>query len=307
MLIRFITLISRLSFRTLYMISDVVYVVLYHLVGYRKDIVRSNLSSAFPDKSKTELREIERKFYHWLCDYFVETLKLLTITPEEMRKHMEWDGLEQIYASFDRGQNISVFLGHHCNWEWLSSIGVFYDGKYSNAANGLIYHALRNDTMDELMIRLRSHLGGVCINKNQILRQLVTFRKENRPYILGFIMDQGPKYQNIHLWLDFLNHPETPVFTGGERITRKMNNTVLFLRMERPERGKYVAHFTTVSTSPAEEPENAITRKCFAMLEESVRKNPEYYLWSHNRWKRTYEEFVRREKANDNVKKNYKG
>ena len=284
-----LTLISRLPFKVLYILSDIAYLFVYHLVGYRKKVVRKNLSASFPEKSEKELREIERKFYHWLCDYFVETLKLLTITPEEMKNHLEFKGLEQLVAVKKEGQGVSSFLGHYCNWEWLSAAGLYWP--WPDDVMGLIYHPLRNDTFDELMIKMHSSLGGTCIKKKHILRELVTLRRNKQGYQFGYIFDQSPKWDSIHLWLDFLNH-KTPVFTGAERIARKVNDLVVFVRMERPERGKYIANYHIISTNPNEEEEYAITKKCFAMLEESIRKNPEFYLWTHNRWKRTYEEYV---------------
>lgn len=287
-----LTLISRLPFRVLYAISDVVYFFVYWIVGYRKNVVRKNLSSSFPEKSKEELREIEKKFYHWLCDYFVETLKLLSITPEEMKKHMEFRGLEKLVAVKKEGQGVSSFLGHYCNWEWLSAAGLYWP--WPGDVMGLIYHPLRSDTFDNLMIKMRSSLGGTCINKKHILRELVNCRRNKQGYQFGYIFDQSPKWENIHLWIDFLNH-KTPVFTGAERIARKMNDLVVYVGMERPERGKYIVNYDIISANPSEEPENELTKKGFAMLEESIRKNPEFYLWTHNRWKRTYEEYQQRE------------
>ena len=133
----FLKLISRLPFCVLYVISDIAYFFVRHIVGYRKDIVRKNLSASFPEKSEKELREIEKKFYHWLCDYFVETLKLLTITPEEMKKHLEFRGLEQLVAVKKEGQGVSSFLGHYCNWEWLSAAGLYWP--WPDDVMGLIY------------------------------------------------------------------------------------------------------------------------------------------------------------------------
>lgn len=289
MIISILTLISRLPFRVLYVISDMVYVIVYHILGYRKKIVRKNLRTSFPEKTEDELRAIEKRFYHWFCDYFVETLKLLSITPEEMKRHIEFRNVDQIIAAKKEGQGISAFLGHYCNWEWLSAAGLFWP--VPDDVMGLIYHPLRNDTFDDLMIKARSSLGGKCINKKHILRELVTLRREKRGYLFGYIFDQSPKWQNIHLWLDFLNH-KTPVFTGAERIARKMNDLVVFVSLERPERGRYIASYHIISANPNEEEEYALTKKGFAMLEEEIRRNPEFYLWTHNRWKRTYEEFV---------------
>ena len=177
-----LTLISRLPFKVLYVISDMVYVLVYYLIGYRKNIVRKNLTASFPEKNEKELREIERKFYHWLCDYFVETLKLLTITPEEMKKHLEFRGLEKLVEVKKDGQGVSAFLGHYCNWEWLSAAKLYWP--WQDAEMGLIYHPLRNEKFDRLMLNMRSSLGGVCIPKQHILRELVALRRKGQDYQL---------------------------------------------------------------------------------------------------------------------------
>ena len=286
-----VRLLSRLPFKVLYAISDIVYLLVYHVVGYRKKIVRKNLTASFPEKNEKELREIERKFYHWLCDYFVETLKLLTITPEEMKKHLEFRGLEKLVEVKKDGQGVSAFLGHYCNWEWLSAAKLYWP--WQDAEMGLIYHPLRNEKFDRLMLNMRSSLGGVCIPKQHILRELVALRRKGQDYQFGYIFDQSPKWDSIHLWLDFL-HQKTPVFTGAERIAKKVNDLVVFVSMERPERGKYVANYHIISDNPKELPEYELTKRGFAMLENDIRRNPEFYLWTHNRWKRTYDEYLKK-------------
>ena len=158
---------------------------------------------------------------------------------------------------------------------------------------GLIYHPLYNHAFNRLFIDIRSAHGGVCVPKKDILRFLVAYRRENRRSLFGYISDQAPKWENIHLWLPFLNH-DTPVFTGGERIMRKMNDAVFYVEMQRPCRGKYVCTFRLLSAEAAKEDNFAITRRFFQLLEETICREPAYYLWTHNRWKRTHEEFDRR-------------
>lgn len=278
------TLISRLPFKVLYALSDFVYVLVYHVVRYRRSLVRKHLATAFPEKTDKERHEIEHKFYHWLCDYFVETIKLLTITPEEMKKHLEWRGFEQVEDCYDSGQSCAAMLGHYCNWEWLSATPVFQQ-RHPDAAAVLIYHPLRSKPMDELFKKLRSQLGGVCVRKQDILRALVGYRRENRMNLAGYIADQTPKLGNIHLWLPFLNH-DTPVFTGAERIIKKMQNAVFYVDMERPCRGKYIVTFKRIDVEnlPVED-EYPITHEFFRLLEKSIQRQPEFYLWTHNRWK----------------------
>lgn len=287
-------LVSLLPYRALYVLADVLHVIVYDVVRYRLKVVRRNIATSFPEKSPAELRSIERGFYRWLCDYFVETIKLMTVSREELLCHVEFRGTELIEDSFDRGQTCAGILGHYGNWELLSATGITFR-RHPEAVVGLIYHPLRNQVFDRLFIKIRQSMGGVCVPKQDILRYLVKFRSQGVMNIFGYIADQAPKYQNIHLWLPFLGH-DTPVFTGAERIMRKMDNTVFYIDVERPARGKYVYTFKPMTDKPGELPEYEITRRFFAMLEQTIRRNPSCYLWSHKRWKRTHEEYDRRVK-----------
>ncbi len=282
-------LASKLPYRALYVISDIANLVLYHIVRYRRDIVRRNITSAFPEKSLEECISIERGFYKWFCDYFVETVKLMSVSRQELLSRIEFRGTDKIEECFDRGQTCAGILGHYGNWELLSATGLVIK-KHPEAVIGLIYHPLRSQLFDRLFINIRQSMGGVCIPKKDILRYLVSFRRQNLMNLFGYIADQAPRYRNIHLWLPFLNH-DTPVFTGAERIMRKMNNAVFYIDVERPERGKYIYTFKLMTDKPGEMPEFEITKKFFAMLEQTIRRDPRFYLWSHNRWKRTREEF----------------
>lgn len=282
-------LVSKLPYRALYVISDIANLVLYHIVRYRRDIVRRNITSAFPEKSLEECISIERGFYKWFCDYFVETVKLMSVSRQELLSRIEFRGIDKIEECFDRGQTCAGILGHYGNWELLSATGLVIN-KHPEAVIGLIYHPLRSQLFDRLFINMRQSMGGVCVPKKDILRYLVSFRSQNLMNLFGYIADQAPRYRNIHLWLPFLNH-DTPVFTGAERIMRKMNNAVFYIDVERPERGKYIYTFKLMTDKPGEMPEFEITKKFFVMLEQTIRREPRFYLWSHNRWKRTRQEF----------------
>lgn len=282
-------LVSKLPYRALYVISDIANLVLYHIVRYRRDIVSRNITSAFPEKSLEECISIERGFYKWFCDYFVETVKLMSVSRQELLSRIEFRGIDKIEECFDRGQTCAGILGHYGNWELLSATGLVIK-KHPEAVIGLIYHPLRSQLFDRLFINMRQSMGGVCVPKKDILRYLVSFRSQNLMNLFGYIADQAPRYRNIHLWLPFLNH-DTPVFTGAERIMRKMNNAVFYIDVERPERGKYIYTFKLMTDKPGEMPEFEITKKFFVMLEQTIRREPRFYLWSHNRWKRTREEF----------------
>ena len=283
--------LSLLPFRLLYLISDGLYLVVYHLIRYRRKIVRKNLTASFPEKSQEELRRTERQFYHWLCDYVFETFKLLSISDANLLRHMELRGMDQLELCFDKGQNCAAILGHYCNWEWLSAVSLGFH-RHPDATVGLIYHPLYNEAVDRLFIDLRSAHHGMCVPKQDILRHLISLKRDNRRSLFGYISDQAPRWMNIHLWIKFLNQ-DTSVFTGGERIMRKANDAVFYVEMERPRRGYYTCTFQKITDNIKTLPENEVTQRFFRLLEASIRRNPAYYLWTHNRWKRTKEEFDR--------------
>lgn len=285
----FFYLVSLLPYRLLYGISDVFYLIVYRLVGYRRRLVRKNLLTSFPEMTDGERRRTERQFYHWLCDYFVETVKLLSVTDETLLRHIEFRNVEEVERYYDKGQTCAAILGHYCNWELLSATGLAFK-RHHEAVCGLIYHPLRSKMFDRLFKDMRQAKGGVCVPKQDILRYLVRYRREKRMWLFGYIADQSPKYLNIHCWLPFLNH-DTPVFTGGEKIMRKMNDAVFYVDMQRPRRGKYICTFRLITDRPAELPENEVTKRFFHLLEETIRRQPAFYLWTHDRWKRTHEHF----------------
>ena len=281
-------LLSLLPLRMMYWISDALFVPVYHLVRYRRGVVRSNLASSFPEKSEEERRHIEKQFYHFFCDYIFETIKLLSISEKTLRKHFHTVNPELVIPYFAQGRSVGAMLGHYANWEWLTCVGIDLP---SDVVMGLIYHPLHNKVFDRLMRRIRSH--GTTIPKNDILRHLLRYRREGVLSGFGYIADQSPKWENIHLWLPFLEH-ETPVFTGAEKIMCKMEQAAFYLELSRPRRGQYVVTYHLLADNVHELPEFELTRRFFAKLEETVRREPAFYLWTHKRWKRTREEFERR-------------
>lgn len=284
--------ISLLPFRLLYVLADIECFMLYHVIRYRRGVVRRNLVTSFPDKSEQEIVQIEKRFYHWFCDYFFEAVKLLSISDAELCRRFTIINSEEVEQCFKEGQDVAAILGHYCNWEWLSCVGMKLP---LERETGLIYHPLRNKAFDYLFRKLRLHeKHSRVIPKQDILRYVLSRKKEGIRNICGYISDQGPKWKNIHLWLPFLNHEHTPVFTGGERIMRKMNNAVFYVEMSRPKRGYYTATYKLITRTPNALEPDGITRRFFQMLEQTIRREPVYYLWSHNRWKRTKEEFDRR-------------
>lgn len=283
-------LLSLLPFWMHYLLSDLLYVILYRMIGYRKTVVRSNLATSFPEKSEAELRKIERDFYHFFGDYIAESVKLMTISRWNLKKRLVFKGTDVVNEVIESGQSCAVYMGHYCNWEYVTSLPLWVTPK---AHCGQIYHPIENKDFDRLFLRLRQRQGSLSIPMQDTLRRLLEYRKEKQETIIGFISDQKPHWVNIHHWVDFLHH-DTPVLTGTERIVRKLNYAAFYLDMHRVRRGYYEAEFKLITRQPQEMGDYELTDAYFVMLEASIRRDPAFWLWSHNRWSRTREEFNER-------------
>ncbi len=280
-------IISLLPLWVFYRLSDGLYYLVYHVVRYRRRVVYANLRSSFPEKSEAEIERIAKDFYSFFCDYIVETLKLFSMGEKNIRKRMKFEGLDQVKEDFANGRSVSVYLGHYCNWEWISSLGLHLDEQC-----GQIYHPLENATLDRLFLYMRGRFKAQSIKMDDTFLTILKWKKEGRKNIVGYIADQVPGYNNIHYWADFLHH-DTPVFTGAERISKIMDTAVYYIDVERPRRGYYVARFIKIADSLNEHPVFFATEQYFRLLEQNIQRAPQYWLWSHKRWKRTREEFNR--------------
>ena len=281
---------SLLPLKVHYAISDVMYFLMFKVIGYRRRLVQKHLADSFPEKSKDELDDIERKFYHKLCDYFVETVKAMTMSNRQIKERMVFKGVEVAEKCIEEGQSCAVYLGHTFNWEWVTSLPLWMSEKVHF---GQLYHALENPEFDLLLLNQRQKWGAECIALTDILRKTIEYKKKNQPTIIGYLGDQVPHWNNIHHWCNFMNH-DTPVMTGAERIARKNNQAAFFLDIKCPRRGYYEAEFKLITREVQKLKEFELTDIYFKMLEENIRRQPELWLWSHNRWKRTREEFDRR-------------
>lgn len=270
-----------LPLRVLYIFADILYIPLYYIIRYRVKVVRNNLKNSFPDKNTKELRQIEKEFYHHFCDYFVETIKLLHITDSEIRERITFDNMDIVKDLMEDNKSCIMFLGHYANWEWVPSITLeFTDGTLL----GQIYRPLKNKAFDNIFLKLRSRFGSVSIPKNNTLRSMIEFKKENKKVLIGFMSDQTPSVANIHYWTNFLNQ-ETPVYTGVERIAKKTGFSVTYLDIIKTGRGKYKCYVKLITADPKNEPEFTITEKYIREMERTILRHPAYWLWTHKRWK----------------------
>ena len=241
-------LFSLLPLRIHYVLSDGIYLIVYRLIGYRVKVVRNNLEKSFPEKTEKELREIERKFYHCLCDYFVETIKMTTMSEKQMRRRMTYKGVDVINQCTNDKQSVALYLGHIFNWEWITSVPLWVS---PDLVCGQLYHALENPIFDKLFLNIRQRWGAECIALTDVLRKTIEYKQQNKVSIIGYIGDQVPHWNNIHHWCQFLNH-DTPVMTGTERIAIKNNQALVYLDVRRVRRGYYEAEFQLITRNPKE-------------------------------------------------------
>ncbi len=286
MLFHLIKIISYLPFRVLYCFSDALAWLAHDVVGYRRKVVMDNLRSSFPAKSDKELKTISRRFYRFLGDYIVETIKLASMSEKTMRKRLRVENIEAVNEAVRRGQSVSVYLGHYCNWEWVSSLPLHID-KCAQCAQ--VYHPLTNKAFDRLLFRLRTRFDANNIPMADIMPTLIRWKREGVPSVTGYIADQVPSL-NIHLFVDFLNH-DTLVYTGPERISKFLGAKAVYAHMSRPRRGYYVLRFIPICENAKKEEIFETSRQYFRLLEENIKEAPQYWLWSHRRWKRTREQF----------------
>ena len=265
--------------RVLYVLSDLIYPLVYYIVGYRREVVRKNLENSFPEKSEKEIREIEKRFYRHFCDYVLETVKLMHISDEEMRRRMRFTNPEYIEQLRSDGRPIFLYLGHQANWEYIISITMWTSPEFTA---GQIYHPLSNKVMDKLIYRLRSRFNTVGIPQKQALRAIITMVRDGKHPLLGFIADQRPPRRPEPEWMTFLKQ-DTAIITGGEAMGRKLNAHFVYGSMKCVRRGYYELTFQPIV--PVEGEEYGYSKQYMRMLEQDIKEQPHLYLWTHKRWK----------------------
>lgn len=281
-----------------YLFSDILFVLVAYVLRYRHRVITKNLRISYPDKSDKELKKLRMQFYRHFCDILVETVKYTSISDKNIMRRMTFSGSEKVAEILNSGQSIALLLGHYGNWEWVSSLALWLRPLITgNPAMGQIYHPLENQVINRVVLKTRGRMGSDCVSMMETLRWILGSKRDGRPSILGYINDQVPRWENIHHWLTFLNHPDTPVFTGIERIVHSQNQAVVYVDVKQVGRGRYECELEVITRDPSSMGEFELTDIYFQRMEQTINRAPQYWLWSHNRWKRTREEFDRRFKV----------
>jgi KDO2-lipid IV(A) lauroyltransferase len=274
-----IWILTLLPLRVLYLISDILYPFVYYLFCYRKKVVKQNLKNAYPGKTENEIKKIEKGYYRHFCDITIEIIKLLHLSSKSLEKRIRYKNPEIIEELFRQKKHVIAVVGHYGNWEWLNSFAL--QTNYNIMA---IYKPLNNKYFDRFFLKIRQQYGTVLVPMKKTLRALSKYRKQNLLTISCFISDQCPVREELDYWTTFLNQ-DTPVFLGIEKMAQKMNQAVVFFNMQKIRRGYYEGEFIKLTDEPRLTKPHEITEKHVRILEELINQKPEYWLWSHRRWK----------------------
>ena len=270
---------SMLPFRLLYMVSDGLYFILYRLVGYRKKTVSENLKLVFPEKSEAERKRIEKKFYHHLCDIILEAIKSMNIRKEDMKERFKFTDIEIIKDFEKRNKSISLMCAHYGSWEW-----IFILQEYTSHKTFAIYKRLNNKYFDRMIRKIRARYDTYLITTKETASVLTENKKKGLLTINGFAADQSPKKNKAYHWSKFMGI-DVPVHTGAEMLSKKLDLSVVFFSVKRVKRGFYETTFKTLTEAPNNFEDYKITDQFIALVENQIYEAPEYYLWTHKRWK----------------------
>lgn len=275
--------ISLLPLRVLYFLSDGVYVLVYYIIGYRKEVVIHNLNIAFPEKGKNEKIRIAKNFYHKFIDSMIETLKLLSASDAFFEKRFKgnWELVNKYY---DQGRKVQLHLGHNFNWEW-ANVSFSKHVKYPFLG---VYMPIANKALNRLFLKLRSRSGTILLSATNMSQEFSPYR--NTQYCLGLVADQSPGYaMNKAKWFYFFN--KKTAFTVSPAKNAVRNNTVVaFAFITRPKRGYYEIKFELAEEHPQNTNEIELTRRFVRYLEKVIIDNPDMWLWTHRRWKHEWKE-----------------
>ena len=275
----FLWFISILPFRIFYLISDLIYLVVYYVIGYRKKTVKENLKMAFPNLTDKKRLQIEKKFYHHFCDLFMEMVKTMTISPEEMQKRFKITNLELLEEFEAKNRSIMVLASHYASWEWLIAINL----KSSYQGVG-VYKEIANRYFDKLVKDIRSEYKTELVSTVKTIPLMANNQRKGILSLYGMVSDQSPKTAQIAHWESFMGI-ETPVHIGPELLSKKYNLNVVFAKVRKVKRGYYEATLIPITDEPKSLPNYEIIHRYIKEVEKQIYEAPEYYFWTHKRWK----------------------
>ncbi|MDG1374497.1 MAG: lysophospholipid acyltransferase family protein [Flavobacteriaceae bacterium] len=271
--------LSILPFRLLYAVSDLLYILMYHVFRYRKLTVKENLRLVFPEKSDLEIKMITKKFFHHFCDMILESIKSMNISLKSMKARYNFKNLDIIKDFEKQNKSIILMCAHYGSWEW-----IFILQTYTSHRGYGIYKRLQNKYFDRLIKSIRARYNSYLITTKETFSVLEEAKKNGILSMNGFASDQSPKKDKARHWNEFMGI-RVPVHTGAEMLAKKLDMPIVFFAVERKKRGYYEATFQTLAENPTDFKDYEITDKFLKLVEKQIHEAPEYYLWTHKRWK----------------------
>ncbi|MET3113810.1 KDO2-lipid IV(A) lauroyltransferase [Pedobacter sp. CG_S7] len=270
--------IALLPLPILYGFSNILYYILYYISGYRRKVVRDNLQNSFPEKNIYQIISIEKHYYKYLCDLIFEIIKMPLISKKELAIRYKFNNLNLIEERLQKDESVIACSAHYGNWEW----GMLAFGLNLSKTKYVIYKPLNNKVFDNWFYNMRARFGNTPIAMKQTLRTVAGSRKTTS--VFCFASDQTPVKDPTNYWMNFL-HQQTPVFSGPEKIAVQTNRPVYYLKVNVIKRGYYEVDCIPIIAHPKEAMEHEITAAQFKILEDHINAKPQYWLWSHKRWK----------------------
>lgn len=274
----FLYLVSLLPLPVLFFFARLLYYLLYYVIGYRKKVVRQNLANSFPEKSSDDIIAIEKKFFLFLSQLIFEIIKMTTISEKETLKRVKFSGLEQLEKHFNAGESVLACTGHYGNWE----LGTLALGLNISAKTMVIYKPLSNKIVEAWFNGFRTKYGNIFIAMRQTLRGMAAYK--NEPTLFCFATDQAPTRQETKYFVNFLYQP-TAALSGLEKIAKSTNRPIYYFKVTVVKRGYYHVEVLPMCLNPSLMDEYEITNLHFKFLEDIIKEQPQYWLWSHKRWK----------------------
>ncbi|NKI25108.1 lysophospholipid acyltransferase family protein [Arenibacter sp. 6A1] len=274
----FLWLISILPFRLFYLFSDFIYVLVFHVVGYRKEVVYNNLKLVFPKKTEEEILKIRKGFYHHMCDTFLEMVKTMSLSKKEAFRRFKITNIE-VLQDISKNKSVLVVCSHYANWEWLISTNNHVDAKGYG-----VYQKVGNKHFDRLIKKIRAKWNTELISQRETVKTVVGNARNGVLAVYGMVSDQSPRVTKNQYWREFMG-VKVPVFNGPENLAKKLDLAVLFMKVSKVKRGYYSAEIIPITLSGKDTEKNEITDEFFRLTENQIKERPEHYLWSHRRWK----------------------
>ncbi|TCD00620.1 lauroyl acyltransferase [Pedobacter frigidisoli] len=277
----FLYLLSLLPLPLLFFFARLLYYLLYYVIGYRKKVVRQNLTHSFPEKSTSEIISIEKKYFRYLAELIFEIIKLTTISEKEVLQRVKFKGLEQLAVHFKSGESVLACTGHYGNWE-LGTLALGINVAAISAKTLVIFKPINNKIFEAWFNKLRTNYGNIFIAMRQTLRGMATYK--NEPTLLCFASDQSPTREETKYFVDFLHQP-TAALLGVEKIAKSTNRPIYYFKVTVVKKGYYHVEVLPMCLDPSKMNEFEITNLHFKFLEDIIKEQPQYWLWSHKRWK----------------------